>query len=53
VRTLGGPADLRRHGHWLDGYDSVTVPEIAGEAFVTTRRGWQRVLLDRLFAAEG
>jgi DNA-binding transcriptional LysR family regulator len=41
------------YGHRLDGYDSVTVREIADEPFVTTRRGWQRALLDRLFASEG
>ncbi|MBB5938441.1 LysR family transcriptional regulator [Streptomyces zagrosensis] len=42
------------HGHWLDGRESVTIPEIADEPFVTTRLGhWQRTLLDRLFAAEG
>jgi DNA-binding transcriptional LysR family regulator len=41
------------HGHWLDGRDSVTIPEIAHEPFVTTRRGWQRALLVRLFASEG
>ncbi|GHE09561.1 transcriptional regulator [Streptomyces alanosinicus] len=41
------------HGHWLDGRDSVTVLEIADEPFVTTRRGWQRALLDQLFASEG
>jgi DNA-binding transcriptional LysR family regulator len=41
-------------GHWLDGRESVTIPEIADEPFVTTRRGhWQRALLDRLFASEG
>lgn len=41
-------------GHWLDGRDSVTIPEIADEPFVTTRRShWQRALLDRLFASEG
>jgi DNA-binding transcriptional LysR family regulator len=41
-------------GHWLDGRESVTIPEIADESFVTTRPGhWQRALLDRLFAAEG
>ncbi|WP_372347222.1 LysR family transcriptional regulator [Streptomyces sp. KL116D] len=41
-------------GHRLDGRESVTIREIAGEPFVTTRRGhWQRTLLDRLFAAEG
>jgi DNA-binding transcriptional LysR family regulator len=41
-------------GHWLDGRESVTIPEIADEPFVTTRTGhWQRALLDRLFAAEG
>ncbi|MVO90728.1 LysR family transcriptional regulator [Streptomyces sp. p1417] len=41
-------------GHWLDGREKVTVPEIADEPFVTTRQGhWQRALLDRLFAAEG
>ncbi|CAL9654907.1 LysR family transcriptional regulator [Streptomyces sp. enrichment culture] len=41
-------------GHRLDGRDSVTIREIAGEPFVTTRPGhWQRALLDRLFAAEG
>ncbi|OMI38102.1 LysR family transcriptional regulator [Streptomyces sparsogenes] len=41
-------------GHWLDGRESVTIPEIADEPFVTTRPGhWQRALLDRLFAAEG
>ncbi|MFH8791123.1 LysR family transcriptional regulator [Streptomyces sp. NPDC017941] len=41
-------------GHRLDGREKVTVPEIADEPFVTTRRGhWQRTLLDRLFAAEG
>ncbi|MDX3233122.1 LysR family transcriptional regulator [Streptomyces sp. ME19-01-6] len=41
------------HGHWLDGRESVTVPEIADEPFVTTRPGhWQRALLDRLFASE-
>ncbi|MEU0336531.1 LysR substrate-binding domain-containing protein [Streptomyces sp. NPDC006193] len=41
------------HGHRLDGRDRVTVRELADEPFVTTRRGWQRVLLDRLFASEG
>ncbi|MEU7576244.1 LysR substrate-binding domain-containing protein [Streptomyces sp. NPDC041068] len=42
------------YGHWLDGRESVTIPEIADEPFVTTRQGhWQRALLDRLFAAEG
>lgn len=41
-------------GHWLDGRDSVTIPEIANEPFVTTRRGnWQRALLDRMFESEG
>ncbi|MEU9607715.1 LysR family transcriptional regulator [Streptomyces sp. NPDC048057] len=41
-------------GHRLDGRESVTIPEIAHEPFVTTRRGhWQRALLDRLFASEG
>ncbi|MBO8193908.1 LysR family transcriptional regulator [Streptomyces oryzae] len=41
-------------GHRLDGRESVTIPELADEPFVTTRRGnWQRALLDRLFAAEG
>ncbi|MFE0171314.1 LysR family transcriptional regulator [Streptomyces sp. NPDC059002] len=41
-------------GHWLDGRESVTIPEIADEPFVSTRRGhWQRALLDKLFAAEG
>ncbi|MEU8892675.1 LysR substrate-binding domain-containing protein [Streptomyces sp. NPDC048442] len=41
-------------GHWLDGRESVTVPEIADEPFVSTRPGnWQRTLLDRLFASEG
>jgi DNA-binding transcriptional LysR family regulator len=41
-------------GHRLDGRESVTIPEIADELFVTTRTGhWQRALLDRLFASEG
>ncbi|MGY0056407.1 LysR family transcriptional regulator [Streptomyces sp. LZ34] len=41
-------------GHWLDGRESVTIPEIADEPFVTTRPGhWQRALLDRLCASEG
>ncbi|MGW6024748.1 LysR family transcriptional regulator [Streptomyces sp. NPDC055099] len=41
-------------GHWLEGRESVTIPEIADEPFVSTRPGhWQRALLDRLFAAEG
>ncbi|GCB50861.1 LysR family transcriptional regulator [Streptomyces sp. NL15-2K] len=41
-------------GHWLDGRESVTIPEIADEPFVTTRPGnWQRALLNRLFASEG
>ncbi|EPH41536.1 LysR family transcriptional regulator [Streptomyces aurantiacus] len=41
-------------GHWLDGRESVTIPEIADEPFVTTRPGqWQRTLLDQLFTAEG
>ncbi|MFJ7421063.1 LysR family transcriptional regulator [Streptomyces uncialis] len=41
-------------GHWLDGRESVTIPEIAHEPFVTTRPGhWQRALLDRMFASEG
>lgn len=41
-------------GHWLDGRETVTIPEIADEPFVTTRQGhWQRALLDRLFGAEG
>jgi DNA-binding transcriptional LysR family regulator len=41
-------------GHWLDGRESVTIPEIADEPFVTIRPGhWQRALLDQLFAAEG
>ncbi|WP_327351173.1 LysR family transcriptional regulator [Streptomyces sp. NBC_01304] len=42
------------YGHRLDGRESVTIPEIAVEPFVTTRRGhWQRALLDRLFLSEG
>ncbi|MEU2712147.1 LysR substrate-binding domain-containing protein [Streptomyces sp. NPDC007205] len=41
------------HGHWLDGRDSVTIAEVADEPFVSTRHGWQRALLDRLFASEG
>ncbi|MFD7547977.1 LysR family transcriptional regulator [Streptomyces sp. NPDC059578] len=41
-------------GHWLDGRESVTIPEIADQPFVTTRPGhWQRALLDRLFSSEG
>ncbi|GGS14736.1 transcriptional regulator [Streptomyces aureoverticillatus] len=41
-------------GHWLDGRESVTIPEVADEPFVTTRPGqWQRTLLDQLFTAEG
>ncbi|MER7048877.1 LysR family transcriptional regulator [Streptomyces jumonjinensis] len=41
-------------GHRLDGRESVTIPELADEPFVTTRRGhWQRALLDRLFSSEG
>ncbi|MFY0515478.1 LysR family transcriptional regulator [Streptomyces anulatus] len=40
-------------GHRLDGRESVTIPEIADEPFVTTSVGnWQRALLDRLFASE-
>ncbi|MFF9647400.1 LysR family transcriptional regulator [Streptomyces sp. NPDC014622] len=40
-------------GHWLDGRESVRIPEIADEPFVSTRPGhWQRTLLDRLFASE-
>ncbi|MFF8657386.1 LysR family transcriptional regulator [Streptomyces huasconensis] len=42
------------YGHWLDGRERVTIPELADEPFVSTRVGhWQRALLDRLFAAEG
>ncbi|MFJ2745108.1 LysR family transcriptional regulator [Streptomyces sp. NPDC087440] len=42
------------YGHRLAGRESVTIPELADEPFVTTRQGhWQRALLDRLFAAEG
>ncbi|GAA3487198.1 LysR substrate-binding domain-containing protein [Streptomyces cremeus] len=42
------------YGHRLAGRRSVTIPEVADEPFVTTRRGyWQRALLERLFAAEG
>ena len=41
-------------GHWLAGRDSVTIPELADEPFVTTRPGhWQRALLERLFTSEG
>ncbi|MFD0899776.1 LysR family transcriptional regulator [Actinomadura sediminis] len=39
-------------GHPLAERASVTVPELAGEPFITARKGhWQRRLLDRLFAA--
>ncbi|WP_318205172.1 LysR family transcriptional regulator [Streptomyces sp. SCL15-4] len=41
-------------GHPLAGRASVTVAELAGEDFVSTRTGhWQRALLERLFAREG
>ncbi|MFI9724151.1 LysR family transcriptional regulator [Streptomyces sp. NPDC052396] len=41
-------------GHPLAGRESVTVAELAGEEFVSTRPGhWQRALLERLFAREG
>ncbi|WP_256341452.1 LysR family transcriptional regulator [Streptomyces sp. TLI_105] len=40
--------------HPLAGRTSVTVGELAGEPFVSTRAGhWQRRLLDRLFTANG
>ncbi|WP_030882338.1 LysR family transcriptional regulator [Streptomyces sp. NRRL S-1868] len=40
--------------HPLAPRDRVTVAELAGEGFVSTRPGhWQRVLLERLFAREG
>ncbi|MEV5239543.1 LysR substrate-binding domain-containing protein [Streptomyces cinnamoneus] len=42
------------HGHPLAGRERVTVAELAGEEFVSTRTGhWQHALLERLFAAEG
>ncbi|GGU51352.1 transcriptional regulator [Streptomyces albospinus] len=41
-------------GHRLADRESVTIPEIAEEPFVTTRPGsWPRALLERLFASEG
>ncbi|MFE0046138.1 LysR family transcriptional regulator [Streptomyces albireticuli] len=41
-------------GHPLAGRERVTVAELAGEEFVSTRAGhWQRSLLERLFAREG
>lgn len=41
-------------GHRLAGREQVGIGEVAGDGWVTTRAGqWQRVLLDRLFAAEG
>ncbi|MEV4744047.1 LysR substrate-binding domain-containing protein [Streptomyces sp. NPDC049555] len=41
-------------GHPLAGRERVTVAELAGEDFVSTRPGlWQRALLERLFAREG
>ena len=40
--------------HPLAGRGSVTVDELAGESFITARKGhWQRRLLDRLFAERG
>lgn len=40
--------------HPLAGRTSVSVDELAGQPFVTTRQGhWQRRLLDRLFAGRG
>lgn len=41
-------------GHPLAGRGRVTVAEIAGEPFITTRAGhWQRALLERLFGETG
>ncbi|WP_087929942.1 LysR family transcriptional regulator [Streptomyces albireticuli] len=41
-------------GHPLAVRERVTVAELAGEDFVSTRAGhWQRALLERLFAREG
>jgi DNA-binding transcriptional LysR family regulator len=41
-------------GHQLAGRDSVTITELAGEPFVTTRPGyWQRALADELFGRSG
>jgi DNA-binding transcriptional LysR family regulator len=46
---VGVPLD-----HPLAGRTSLSVHELAGQPFVTARRGhWLRRLLDRLFAAEG
>jgi DNA-binding transcriptional LysR family regulator len=41
-------------GHRLAGRGRVTIGDLAGEPFVTTRPGyWQRALADRLFAESG
>lgn len=41
-------------GHRLAGRRRVSVPELAGEPFLTTRPGyWQRALAERLFAKAG
>ena len=41
-------------GHRLAGRGRVTIGDLAGEPFVTTRPGyWQRTLADRLFAGSG
>jgi DNA-binding transcriptional LysR family regulator len=41
-------------GHRLAGRGRVTIGDLAGEPFVTTRPGyWQRALADRLFAQSG
>ncbi|MFI7637349.1 LysR family transcriptional regulator [Nonomuraea sp. NPDC049400] len=41
-------------GHPLAGRTSVSIDELAGQPFVSARKGhWQRRLLDRLFAARG
>jgi DNA-binding transcriptional LysR family regulator len=41
-------------GHRLAGRGRVTIGDLAGEPFVTTRPGyWQRTLADRLFAESG
>ncbi|MFD9896126.1 LysR family transcriptional regulator [Amycolatopsis sp. NPDC059027] len=42
------------HDHPLAGHASVSVEELAGQPFVTSRKGhWVRGLLDRLFAGRG
>ncbi|WP_240972386.1 LysR family transcriptional regulator [Nonomuraea composti] len=55
VRLFEDPVGVATpRDHRLAGRASVSVDELAGEPFITARRGhWIRRLLDRLFAARG